>query len=289
MHSYTAFGYCIHSDIEIRGLAAGGAEPDIVISEIGREEWEQERQRGFALPAESAWLSAHFYRTLWYIVQGGNSIKVNLERDLPRKLVAKCVMGLPLAMALRQRGLLTLHACAVAKEGRAVAFVGPSGAGKSTLAEVFHQRGYQVLTDDLLAVRFVGEQPEALPGLSHIRLREGSGRRLLPEYDALPFMYAGGDQRLRLVEGSQQPVALERLYLIDAEGAVETRIEPVATEDAFQTLMKHTWAYNAFTAPADAARHLQHIGALIREGRVARFHRVRSLALARHVRGCYRS
>ena len=45
-----------------------------------------------------------------------------------------------------------LHGSAIAIDGKAYAIVGDSGAGKSTLASAFLNQGYQLLSDDVIAV-----------------------------------------------------------------------------------------------------------------------------------------
>ncbi len=49
---------------------------------------------------------------------------------------------------LGRRGVLALHACAVAEGDDALVFVGHSGAGKSTIAELAESAGAEVLSDD---------------------------------------------------------------------------------------------------------------------------------------------
>ena len=53
---------------------------------------------------------------------------------------------------LMQRKILPLHGSAIAIDGKAYAIVGDSGAGKSTLASAFLNKGYQLLSDDVIAV-----------------------------------------------------------------------------------------------------------------------------------------
>ncbi len=60
------------------------------------------------------------------------------------------VAGNLLATVLTLRGETVLHASAVEREGRAVAFVAHSGMGKSTLAALACARGARFVTDDLL-------------------------------------------------------------------------------------------------------------------------------------------
>ena len=53
---------------------------------------------------------------------------------------------------LQHRGYLVLHGSAVLVNGRAVVFSGDSGAGKSTLAASMVHHGYQLITDDVVAI-----------------------------------------------------------------------------------------------------------------------------------------
>src|SRR5690349_22923158 len=52
----------------------------------------------------------------------------------------------------------TLHASAVATEGRAVLISGPSGAGKSDLALRLLDRGFTLVSDDRTLIRKDGER-----------------------------------------------------------------------------------------------------------------------------------
>lgn len=285
MHSYSAYGLTLRSEIALDDLLPpSDGDADVVLVELSREEWLEEQQRHADEATTSDHVLGHYYRRLLYLVEGGRSIKVYRNGPLADDVVRRCVISLPLALVLRQRGHLALHAGAVARGDVAIAFTGPSGVGKSTMSELFFQRGYEVLTDDLLAIRFGGGQPEVVPGSLQIRLRAGSGSVLLPEYDSLPLTYSGSDQRFRTITSRQAPAPLHRLYLLDWEDARETSIEPVASLDAVRELMPHTWAHNLFTEPHYAAQHLQHLAGLIRRGCVARLRRVRSLdALSSYV------
>jgi hypothetical protein len=61
--------------------------------------------------------------------------------------------GVVAALLRHLRGRPTLHAGAVALEGRALGFLGDSGAGKSTLVEAFCSRdGGSLVADDILAI-----------------------------------------------------------------------------------------------------------------------------------------
>ena len=72
------------------------------------------------------------------------------------RLAVENVLKVLLADWLLDQGGLLLHSAAVCLESRACLFIGPSGAGKSTLASLCASAGWQVLADELVAVRPTG-------------------------------------------------------------------------------------------------------------------------------------
>ena len=75
-----------------------------------------------------------------------------------------------LAFVLRRRGVLALHASAVAFDDGAVAFCGPSGTGKSFAAAACVAHGAALLSDDVVALGRVDRIWVAHPGTGSIRL-----------------------------------------------------------------------------------------------------------------------
>ncbi|MEL6205786.1 MAG: HPr kinase/phosphatase C-terminal domain-containing protein [Pseudomonadota bacterium] len=83
----------------------------------------------------------------------------------------------------------TLHASAVARDGRALAITGPSGAGKSALALQMIGLGAQLVADDRLIVqRSAGgltvAAPDPIAGLIEVR---GLGLLRVPHTGPLPL------------------------------------------------------------------------------------------------------
>jgi len=65
---------------------------------------------------------------------------------------ASVLLGAVMGVLLTQRGMLILHASAVAIDGRAVLFAGKSGSGKSTMAAAMQGRKHRLITDDICAL-----------------------------------------------------------------------------------------------------------------------------------------
>lgn len=80
------------------------------------------------------------------------------------RTIAKIERGLAAALVRHLRGGTSLHASAVARDGRGFAFVGPSGSGKSTMAAwLCRYAGYSLVADDILRVDFEHGSAVAVP------------------------------------------------------------------------------------------------------------------------------
>jgi hypothetical protein len=88
--------------------------------------------------------------------------------------MAPYVLGSALAVLCHQRGLLPLHASAVAVGEGAAAFLGASGAGKSTLAAALAKAGFPAVCDDLCAMDFDAGSPVVRPGITRLKLSADS-------------------------------------------------------------------------------------------------------------------
>lgn len=120
-----------------------------------------------------------------------------------------------LATSFHAAGHFTLHASAVAFEGRAIGFLAPKNHGKSTLALALTRAGGRLLTDDTLPI-LLTEPPTALPGLHAVRLRRDSARELRLEDSRL----VDGEDGKRTLDGLPQEMIetdrtrLEALYVL---------------------------------------------------------------------------
>jgi len=124
-----------------------------------------------------------------FLVSGdGKQVRWRKLRDVPDEVLLTYLIGQVLSFCLLTRGIEPLHATAVVVDGEAIAFLGTSGAGKSTLAAAFVQRGYALLTDDVLVLQPDGKNKKMLahPSLPRLKLTPEtadaffSGRRSIP-------------------------------------------------------------------------------------------------------------
>lgn len=219
------------------------------------------------------------YDELLFVVREGDTILYHVRKPLPEGALQSYLFGVLMSTLLRQRGMLVLHACSVARDGNAVAFVGESGWGKSTLAEYFCQRGYTLLSDDVLAIDASGDaRPQVIPGYPQIRLRTEAGRHLRPDFDDLPRVNAKQAKRFTTPTAfPEAPVPLRQVYLLDPTYAEATRREPVEKRGALLRLVHHTRATNLVKAPAFQSQLFQQCEQVVRHVPVHRLHRARDL------------
>lgn len=222
----------------------------------------------------------HIYDDLSFLVENGEGIYYDLKHELPRGVLQTYLLGVLMATALRQRGYLVLHACSVAKEDKAIAFVGESGWGKSTLAEYFCQRGYTLLNDDVLALQIGDESsPQVIPGYPQIRLRSDAGKHLRQDYDSLPEVNAVANKRAVTPRRfPDQPLPLRKVYMLDPTYAQESRTEPFDRHTALLRLLQHTRVTNLLKKPAFKAQQLRQCERLVHAVPINRLHRARGLS-----------
>lgn len=173
------------------------ASPDITLLESGPAEIEQAcRQERISFRDEGFWQSSIFAdgsaHVTWkehfefVVSSSGEQVLWRKLQEVPNEVFFTYFLGQVLSYCLLARGVEPLHATAMVVNGQAIAFLGDSGAGKSTLAATFLQKGYTLLTDDVLALEFREGRIWVRPGIARVKLNPDSadavfsGRRSIP-------------------------------------------------------------------------------------------------------------
>src|ERR1700761_6525201 len=109
-----------------------------------------------------------------YQVNNGNEILVCPDPGALSLDVRAYLLGTLFAVLCQQRGLLPLHASAVANGDGVLAFVARSGQGKSSLAAHFARRGFRVVSDDVCLIDTVTERAMVIPAAPWLKLWRNS-------------------------------------------------------------------------------------------------------------------
>jgi len=158
------------------------------------------------------------------------------------------LLGPVLGFVLRLRGVVCLHASAVAVGDRAIALVGLPGAGKSTAAAAFACAGYPVISDDVVALEDHGERFLVQPGYPRVNLWPDSVRRLFASEDALPRITPTWEKRYLPLDRNghhfaSKPLPLAAVYILDSRDPALTApaMERVSGKEAFMALLANTY------------------------------------------------
>ena len=121
-------------------------------------------------------LHGEYYRfdyadeTRFLIDRAGSEIWAEWSAPLTLEDTATYLLGPVLGFVMLLRGIVCLHASAIAIEDKAIALLGPAGSGKSTTAAAFAERGCKVLAEDVVTLDDRGDRFLVRPGYPCIRL-----------------------------------------------------------------------------------------------------------------------
>ena len=178
-----------------------------------------------------------------YLVSYGREVVVEPEPDALPLDVRAYLLGTIFVVLCQQRGLLPLHASAVTRRGRVVAFLGRSGQGKSSLAAHLAQRGYPVVADDVCLVDSgPANQAMVIPTAPWLKLWRNSLQNLGKQPEGLERVFSDDDKYRWPLADVLQPEPIHTLMFLEGEETSSAAIsfEPVSPLEAVPLLMNLT-------------------------------------------------
>jgi hypothetical protein len=215
-----------------------------------------------------------------YTCVAGREIWIMPEPDAPPGKVELFTLGTALGIIHYQRGDFPLHGAFVADENQAYGFCGASGEGKSTLALALARSGRAVLADDVAIVRFVDGQALVYAESTHLKVRQDALGAYTGESKGCVKFDEGIDKYFVPLQtkAPASPPRLSALVVLESgPPGTEPLIAPLQHVSALVALREHT--YRSFLIPALGLerQHLEFSAALLKQVRVYRFQRPRSL------------
>ena len=153
-----------------------------------------------------------------YLVTKGREIVVDPDASALPLDVRAYLLGAIFVVLCQQRGLLPLHASAVAGKSGVVAFLARSGQGKSTLAAHLAQRGFRVLADDVCLIDATQPAAMVIPTAPWLKLWRNSLENLGGQAKGLERVFSDDDKyRLPLVPLFEPEPIRKLVFLEDNE------------------------------------------------------------------------
>ena len=159
------------------------------------------------------------------------------------------LLGPIMGFIMLRRGIVCLHASAIAIGSDAIAVLGPAGSGKSTTAAAFAQRGFSILAEDVVTLDDRSDRFLVRPAYPCIRLWPASVKALYGTESHLPKLTPNWDKcYLDLTKEpeqfQQESLRLAAIYLLGERSnePIAPFIEPLDRAEALMSLVANTYA-----------------------------------------------
>jgi hypothetical protein len=215
----------------------------------------------------------HIQGVARYLVTAGREIVVDLAAAAPALDVRGYLLGSIFVVLCQQRGLLPLHASAIAGKSGVVAFLGNSGQGKSTLAAHLAQRGFRVLADDVCLID--ATEPSAamvIPTAPWLKLWRTSLENLGREAEGLDRVFTDDDKYRLPLAPVLTPEPILRLVFLESNelASSTTEIEEVPRVQAVPLLMNLTHHSYLLEATGQQEENFLRCGRVLSQARAYR-------------------
>ncbi|MBA1139827.1 phosphoenolpyruvate carboxykinase (ATP) [Mesorhizobium neociceri] len=270
---YKAYGLTIASQIELPELepsAPAAVDVLITVGAIDLPKPSPETGTAFRFEPRQQYLA---WQTVGaFLITDACRIKVEPAPDVDDALLAFPLLGPVIALLLHQRGLLILHASAIAVGGKSAVFMGDKGAGKSTTASAMLRDGHRLLTDDVVALD-LASQPMIVPGFPQLKLAADAAAAIPIQAEIRPQVHPAIDKMQHRLHGgfSGGAVRATRIYIL--ERSDKAAITPLPSVAALPAIIKFSYV-TRFGRPAlvgdFAATHLRQCAALANQIGVCR-------------------
>ncbi|MEZ5428761.1 MAG: hypothetical protein R2747_21130 [Pyrinomonadaceae bacterium] len=281
-YHYSAFGLTIDSDVRLSELVPSDAGDDIRIEnkKLDQAFLDEELKDSQAFERVGCTVRISPDRTLYEwkgigkaLIRKGRQVFVEPEPGIKDTDLAPFITGAIFGHLLNQRGLMVLHGSALVVNDKGTAFLGEKGAGKSTLAVHLQNRGYDLLTDDLIPLIFKENEIQTIFGYPRIRLWADSVESIgmdpgsLPQinsfFDKLSYRYSGNF--------SDEPVKLSRLFILTLDQKLG--IERLNSQEAFIEIVKNTYLNRYLQATGQFTEHFRQCEKIVKTVPVFRLKR----------------
>jgi hypothetical protein len=270
---YRAYGFLIESGLSLPELEP--ASPGVADLSIRMLPTPPDFPEPTA-PVEFDFESGNPYM-LWpavgaFRIVDGRSIEIAPAPGVSEKLLPFPLLGPVMALLLHIRGMLVLHASAIAIGSESAVFLGDKMAGKSTTAAAFIRAGHRLLTDDLLALDFSGDTPLIAPAFPQLKLSEDSaGAVSLEAAEALPLVLPDFPKRQHRLSAGFSHTATQPTRIFVLKRGTKAAITRYPGPAALSALMRFSYISrfgSRALAGEEAARHLRQCAALSRVAQV---------------------
>ena len=272
---YQAFGLHIRSTLDLGALPTASVDGPCDVQILAGPtppQLNEVRQSGLCYQAGPQGYLFHLDTVGRFFVTGGRRIVVEPAPGADPASLRLFLFGSVFGALLHQRGVLVLHASAVATPAGALLVAGASGAGKSTLCAELRRRGCPVIADDLCAL-----SPDdsgairALPGYPRLKLwADAAGQLDIPTGTLLPVRPQLPKYEVPIADAHPTPLPVRAVVLLTANAPGPVTVTPVHGFHKLGALAEQVYRANLIPALGGKDAAVPHLVPLARHAAVFR-------------------
>lgn len=182
-----------------------------------------------------------------FVLDGaGTEIWASWPMSLSLEDTCTYLLGPVMGFVMLLRGVVCLHASAIAIGNQAIALLGPAGSGKSTIAAAFSQQGYSILAEDVVTLDDDLDRFLVRPGYPCIRLWPASVKALYGSETHLPKLTPNWNKcYLELNDRFEnRPLPLAGIYHLNnrSEDPTAPFVETLDKSEGLMSVIANTYA-----------------------------------------------
>lgn len=246
---YKAFGLNIVSELPLPELVKLGNDDnkiDITIKSTDlSNQWSEvnvSNRKGFVVKENRVMFEVP--NLAIFSIEEGKTINFSPIVDFDKNKIRLYLLGSCLGILLMQRKILPLHGSAIAVDGMVYVFIGESGAGKSTIASSFIKKGFQLLSDDVIAISHLdGIQPWVIPAYPQQKLWQDSLNHFGMKTENYKPLFDRETKFSIPVTDSfyNEPLPLGGIFELVPKNIEQIEVEEIESLRKFQILLFHTY------------------------------------------------
>ena len=246
--TYKAFGLEVLSDIPLPELiksSEGNKPADINIKiDILTDIWSKLDRENGKFVVNDGMVMFLVPNMAIFCIKGGRDIIISPLEEADLDKIRLYILGTCMGVILLQRKILPLHGSAVNINGIAYGFIGHSGVGKSTLASAFISKGFQLLSDDVIAVDISKDNiPFVMPSYPQQKLWQESLNEFGMETMSYRPLFDRETKYSIPVNSSftSDPLPLGGVFELNKSDEDEIEIQTIKGLERFQTFFNQTF------------------------------------------------
>lgn len=176
-----------------------------------------------------------------------------------------------LSLWLEMRGVLCIHANAIATDRGVIGVIAPSQTGKTTLTAALATRGMAMMTDDMMAIHKTTEGWKVYAGWPQVRMWPQVAQHFVKNSDNLARVHSRFEKRIVNLKDqdnihySDKSGLLKRLYLLERldSSDADVVIKPVTAAESVMSLLQNSMLADAYRPLAIEESRLKKIALML--------------------------